>query len=137
MNPQSLRNRNSELDLLSITSNRHLQAGRKVEFGDLPETDVMNVAVLDKRIPVCHRVRVSACDPHATATDRVHNAVDNTRVETIHLDAVRSMSSNGQVVENHAINAAGCHSAVYRCVYRQSTQLNMADIDQREPSGIL
>jgi hypothetical protein len=90
----------------------------KLNLAGVPETDAMNVAVLDKHVAVRHRVRVSASDPHATATDRVHNAVHDTRVKAIHLDAVRSMSSNGQVVEDHATNAAGCYSAVYRCVYR-------------------
>ena len=97
----------------------------------------MNVAVLDKRISVCHRVRVSTSDPDATAANRVHNAVYHPGFDTIHLDAVRSMSSNGQVAEDHVINATGYYSAVYRCVYRQSTQLNVADLLQRDPSGIL
>ena len=97
----------------------------------------MNVAVLDKHVAVRHRVRVSASDPHATAADGVYNTVDDTTVETIHLDAVRSVSSNGQVVEDHPSNATRCYSTVYSCVNCQSTQLNVADVDQRQPSGVL
>ena len=107
-----------------------------MSLASVPETDVMNVAVLDKHVAVRHRVSVSASDPHPTAPNRVHKTVNDTRVPTIHLDAVRSMSNNRQVVEDHTINATGCYSAVYRCVHCQSAQLNMADVFERQPSGV-